>query len=91
VRKPRASGSSSNSDQVQTATVSRVRTGATARRLASDGPVDQTQLFATWAFKFGIEGNDIPLGACVSLFMVPILGLTAVFILRDISPPGGEG
>ena len=60
------------------------------RVLTNGGPVDQTQLFATWAFKIGIEGNDIPLGACVSLFMVPILGLAAVFILRDISRRGGE-
>jgi multiple sugar transport system permease protein len=48
-------------------------------------------VFATWAFKVGIESNDIPLGACVSLVMVPILGLAAVFILRDISRRGGEG
>jgi multiple sugar transport system permease protein len=60
------------------------------RVLTNGGPVDQTQLFATWAFKIGIEGNDIPLGACVSLFMVPILGVAAVFILRDISRRGGE-
>ena len=60
------------------------------RVLTNGGPVDQTQLFATWAFKIGIEGNDIPLGACVSLFMVPILGLAAIFILRDISRRGGE-
>jgi multiple sugar transport system permease protein len=55
------------------------------RILTSGGPVDQTHVFATWAFKLGIEGNDIPLGACVSLFMFPILGIAAVFILRDIS------
>jgi multiple sugar transport system permease protein len=61
------------------------------RILTSGGPVDQTHVFATWAFKIGIESNDIPLGACVSLFMVPILGLAAVFILRDINRRGGEG
>jgi multiple sugar transport system permease protein len=61
------------------------------RVLTSGGPVDQTHVFATYAFKVGIESNDIPLGACVSLFMVPILGLAAVFILRDISKRGGEG
>jgi multiple sugar transport system permease protein len=61
------------------------------RILTNGGPVDQTHVFATWAFKVGIESNDIPLGACVSLFMVPILGLAAVFILRDINRRGAEG
>jgi len=60
------------------------------RILTNGGPVDQTHVFATFAFKIGIESNDIPLGACVSLFMVPILGLAAVFILRDINRRGGE-
>jgi multiple sugar transport system permease protein len=61
------------------------------RVLTNGGPVDQTHVFATWAFMVGIQSNDIPLGACVSLFMVPILGLAAVFILRDITRRGGEG
>jgi multiple sugar transport system permease protein len=60
------------------------------RVLTNGGPVDQTHVFATWAFKVGIESNDIPLGACVSLFMVPILGIATVFILRDINRRGGE-
>jgi multiple sugar transport system permease protein len=55
------------------------------RVLTAGGPVDQTHVFATWAFRVGIEGNDIPLGACVSLFMLPILGIAAVFILRDVT------
>lgn len=54
------------------------------------GPVDTTHVFATWAFKIGIEGGDIPLGATVSLFMVPILGVAAVMILRDINKRGNE-
>src|SRR5436853_5051980 len=45
------------------------------RVLTSGGPVDQTHVFATWAFKVGIEGSDLPLGAAVSLFMFPILPL----------------
>jgi multiple sugar transport system permease protein len=61
------------------------------RVLTSGGPVDQTHVFATWAFKLGIESGDIPLGACVSLFMVPILGICAVLILRDIQQRGAEG
>ncbi|MCL6607133.1 MAG: sugar ABC transporter permease [Geminicoccaceae bacterium] len=54
------------------------------RILTAGGPRDMTHVFATWAFKLGIESNDIPLGACVSLFMFPILGFAAVFILRDV-------
>jgi multiple sugar transport system permease protein len=60
------------------------------RVLTNGGPIDQTHVFATWAFKLGIEGNDIPLGACVSLFMFPILALAAIFILRDIGRRGNE-
>ena len=60
------------------------------RVLTSGGPIDQTHVFATWAFKLGIEGGDIALGAAVSLFMFPILALAAYFILRDISRRGNE-
>jgi multiple sugar transport system permease protein len=60
------------------------------RILTAGGPLDHTHLFATWAFKVGIEGSDIPLGASVSLFMFPILAIAAVFILRDINKRGNE-
>jgi multiple sugar transport system permease protein len=60
------------------------------RVLTSGGPLTATHLFATWAFKVGIESGDIPLGATVSLFMVPILAVAAAFILRDISNRGSE-
>jgi len=60
------------------------------RVLTAGGPLDQTHVFATWAFKVGIEGNDLPLGAAVSLFMFPILAFAAYFILRDISRRGNE-
>jgi multiple sugar transport system permease protein len=60
------------------------------RILTSGGPLDQTHLFATWAFKIGIEGSDIPLGASVSLFMAPILAVAAFFILRDVTKRGNE-
>jgi multiple sugar transport system permease protein len=61
------------------------------RVLTNGGPVDQTHVFATWAFRIGIESNDIPLGACVSLVMFPILAVAAILILRDISKRGNEG
>ena len=60
------------------------------RVLTNGGPLDQTHVFATWAFRLGIEGNDLPLGACVSLFMFPILGVAAIIILRDIGRRGNE-
>jgi multiple sugar transport system permease protein len=60
------------------------------RILTAGGPLDHTHIFATWAFRIGIEGSDIPLGASVSLFMVPILAVAAIFILRDISKRGNE-
>jgi multiple sugar transport system permease protein len=60
------------------------------RILTAGGPLDHTHIFATWAFRVGIEGSDIPLGASVSLFMVPILAIAAVFILRDVNKRGNE-
>jgi len=60
------------------------------RVLTSGGPLDSTHVFATWAFERGIFSGDIPLGATISLFMVPILGVAAIFILRDINKRGNE-
>src|SRR5205823_11279591 len=60
------------------------------RILTSGGPIDQTHIFATWAFKLGIEGNDIPLGASVSLFMFPILAIAAIFIRSEERRVGKE-
>jgi multiple sugar transport system permease protein len=60
------------------------------RILTAGGPIDMTHVFATWSFRVGIEGGDLPLGATVSLFMVPILSVAAIFILRDITKRGSE-
>ena len=60
------------------------------RVLTAGGPLTSTHLFATWAFKVGIESGDIPQGAAVSLFMVPILAVAAIFILRGITKRGTE-
>ena len=54
------------------------------RVLTRGGPRDTTHLFGTYAFQLGIQGGDVPLGAAVSLFMFPILALSAFFILRGI-------
>jgi multiple sugar transport system permease protein len=60
------------------------------RILTAGGPIDQTHIFATWAFRVGIESRDIPLGASISLFMAPILAVAAFFILRDVTKRGNE-
>ena len=60
------------------------------RVLTRGDPLNTTHVFATWAFRVGIESGDIPLGAAVSLFMVPILAVAATFILRDITKRGSE-
>jgi multiple sugar transport system permease protein len=60
------------------------------RVLTSGGPRNTTHIFATWAFQLGIFSGDIPLGASVSLFMVPILGISAIFILRGVRRRGRE-
>jgi len=54
------------------------------RVLTAGGPRNMTHILATYAFRLGIEGGDIPLGASVSLVMVPILGVFAAFILRGV-------
>ncbi len=58
--------------------------------LTGGGPVDQTHVFATWAFSLGIGSNDLPLGAAVSLFMLPILAVAATLILRNVHKRGNE-
>ena len=58
--------------------------------LTNGGPVDQTHVFATWAFTLAIWGNDIPLGASVALFMAPILAIAAFFILRNVNRRSNE-
>ncbi len=60
------------------------------RVLTSGGPRNKTHVFATWAFQLGIASGDIPLGASVSLFMFPILGISAIFILRGVRRRGKE-
>ena len=54
------------------------------RVLTAGGPRNMTHILATYAFRVGIESGDLPLGASVSLVMVPILGVFAAFILRGV-------
>src|ERR1700753_1857757 len=43
--------------------------------LTQGGPLRTTQVFATYAFTVGILSGDMPLGASVSLFMLPFLAV----------------
>ena len=58
--------------------------------LTQGGPLRTTQVFATWAFNVGILSGDPPLGASVSLFMLPILAVAAAVILRGVIRRGSE-
>jgi len=58
--------------------------------MTAGGPRNMTHVFATYAFLLGIRSGDIPLGAAVSLFMFPILGTAAIFILRGVRKRGRE-
>ena len=54
------------------------------RVLTRGGPRQTTHVFGTYAFELGIATGDVPMGASVSLFMFPILAVSAFFILRGI-------
>jgi multiple sugar transport system permease protein len=58
--------------------------------LTNGGPLGATQVLGTAAFLVGILGGNLPLGASVSLFMVPILAMAAIFVLRGIAKRGSE-
>jgi multiple sugar transport system permease protein len=58
--------------------------------LTNGGPLGTTQVLGTAAFLVGIMGGNLPMGAAVSLCMVPILAVAATFILRGIFKRGSE-
>jgi multiple sugar transport system permease protein len=58
--------------------------------MTGGGPRNMTHVFATYAFMLGIRSGDLPLGAATSLFMFPILGIAAIFILRGVGKRGRE-
>jgi multiple sugar transport system permease protein len=58
--------------------------------MTAGGPRNMTHVFATYSFLLGIRSGDLPLGAAVSLFMFPILAVSAVFILRGVRRRGRE-
>jgi multiple sugar transport system permease protein len=58
--------------------------------MTGGGPRNMTHVFATYSFMLGIRSGDLPLGAATSLFMFPILGIAAIFILRGVRKRGRE-
>lgn len=50
--------------------------------LTRGGPMNETHLFATYSFTYGILNHEIGLGAAISLFLFPILVATVIFLLR---------
>jgi len=53
--------------------------------LTHGGPRYTTHMFGTYAFNIGIETGHLPRGAAIALFMFPVLGISAFFILRNIA------
>jgi multiple sugar transport system permease protein len=56
--------------------------------LTSGGPLGATQVLSTAAFFLSLAAGNFPLGAAVSLCMVPILAVAAIFILRGSEADG---
>lgn len=52
--------------------------------LTRGGPIDATQVLASWAFYRGIEGGDLAQGAAIALFLFPVLLAAAIGILRAV-------
>ncbi len=51
--------------------------------LTRGGPVDSTQVLASWAYFKGIQGGNLGEGAAVALFLLPVLVIVAFLMLRS--------
>jgi multiple sugar transport system permease protein len=58
--------------------------------LTRGGPMNETHLFATYSFTYGILNHEIGLGAAVALFLFPILVITVIFLLRLVRRDTGH-
>jgi ABC-type sugar transport system permease subunit len=52
--------------------------------LTRGGPVDSTQVLASWAFFRGIDGGDLAQGAAIALFLFPLLLAAVIAILTAV-------
>jgi multiple sugar transport system permease protein len=50
--------------------------------LTKGGPIDSTQVLASWAYFKGVEGTDLAQGAAIALFLFPVLVVAAIVMLR---------
>ena len=50
--------------------------------LTRGGPINSTQVLASWAFFVGIDAGDLGQGAAVALFLFPVLAGGTAFVLR---------
>ena len=57
--------------------------------LTGGGPVDQTQVMATYALQVGVHGGQLGQGAAIALFLLPVLLLLTVLSLRNIAAREG--
>jgi multiple sugar transport system permease protein len=50
--------------------------------LTRGGPVNDTQMIASWAYFKGIQGGNLAQGAAIALFMLPVMIAVAIGMLR---------
>ena len=53
--------------------------------LTGGGPVDQTQVMATYALQVGVNGSQLGLGASIALFLLPVQLILTIAALRVIA------
>lgn len=56
--------------------------------LTNGGPLGATHVLATAAFIVSLGAGNFPMGAAVSLCMVPVLAVAATLILRGVARRG---
>lgn len=58
--------------------------------LTRGGPVNDTQVLASWAYFRGIQGGDLAQGAAIALFLLPVLVAIAIAMLRLARRSGAD-
>lgn len=58
--------------------------------LTRGGPVNDTQVLASWAYFKGIQGGDLAQGAAIALFLLPVLVAIAIAMLRLARRSGAD-
>ena len=57
--------------------------------LTGGGPVDQTQVMATYSLQVGVNGSQLGLGAAIALFLLPVQLVLTAIALRAIAKREG--